>query len=287
MEKTNRILACVDSSIYAEHVADCAIWVASRLSLPLEFISVIDKDNQTLGEFDHSGALNLNAEATLLQKLSEDDKLHNRQAIINGRIVLNHLLQKALASGLLRVDTRLRHGELLETLVENSQNIDLMILGRRGQKSAENTIGSNVENIVRSTNKPILLVPENFKEPRKILILFDKSKWSKKMVNLLSLNSILQGLELTLVAYSDKNGDKNLADTMDEAKNKLEQAGYQVSTIIESGSAQDKIAKKIELENFDMLMMGAYTKSALCNLILGSKTHKILNQINIPALLIR
>lgn len=42
MKNENKVLACVDQSRYAVHVADCAAWAARRIDAPLELLHVID-----------------------------------------------------------------------------------------------------------------------------------------------------------------------------------------------------------------------------------------------------
>ena len=61
------VLACVDLSPYAEHVADYAAWAAVLLAAPLELLHVIDRHPALQGEQDPSGAQLANAEEKLLR----------------------------------------------------------------------------------------------------------------------------------------------------------------------------------------------------------------------------
>ena len=43
MKIENKVLACVDRSPFADHVADYAAWAARRMDAPLELLHVIDR----------------------------------------------------------------------------------------------------------------------------------------------------------------------------------------------------------------------------------------------------
>ena len=46
MRASKKVLACVDKSDYAQHVADYATWAAEQLSAPLELLHVIDRHQE-------------------------------------------------------------------------------------------------------------------------------------------------------------------------------------------------------------------------------------------------
>ena len=43
MNATAKVLACVDRSSYAAHVADAATWAAKVMNADLEFLHVLDR----------------------------------------------------------------------------------------------------------------------------------------------------------------------------------------------------------------------------------------------------
>ena len=62
MKNENKVLACVDQSRFADHVADYAAWAAQRMSAPLELLHVIDRHPETASTQDHSGAIGIGAQ---------------------------------------------------------------------------------------------------------------------------------------------------------------------------------------------------------------------------------
>ena len=147
----NKVLACVDFSAYAEHVADYAIWAAARIQAPLEFLHVIDRHPELDRVNDRSGALTANAEERLLKDLSEEDAARSKAEREHGRIFLNGLRERALASGAYDVDTRQRHGDLEETLGEQQDSVRLFVLGRRGASAdhPQRQLGRHAEWTIR------------------------------------------------------------------------------------------------------------------------------------------
>ena len=54
MRREKKVLACVDKSDYAAHVADYAAWAAARLSAPIELLHVIDRLPEIAADVDRS-----------------------------------------------------------------------------------------------------------------------------------------------------------------------------------------------------------------------------------------
>ena len=177
-----KVLACVDQSKYAENVTDYATWAARRMQCPMELLHVIDRHPRLEAVKDHSGAIGLDAQENLLKQLSDEDEKRTRAAREVGRVFLNGLRERAIASGEFVVDVRQRHGKLETTLAELQSDVRLFVLGRRGA-SAEATqrdLGRNLEWVVRSVNKPVLAVPDEFREPSRVLYAFDGSSVTRQ-----------------------------------------------------------------------------------------------------------
>src|SRR5690554_5779030 len=128
MRSENKVLACVDQSRYANHVADYAAWAARRMDAPLEFLHVIDSHPERATGDDHSGAIGIDARESLLARLAAEDEARARRAREQGRLFLKRLRERALARGVAQVDVRQRHGDLEETVVAQSQGVRLLVL---------------------------------------------------------------------------------------------------------------------------------------------------------------
>lgn len=287
MKTVNKVMACVDQSHYADYVADYAAWAALRMHSPLEFLHIIDRKPEISTGSDHSGAIGVDAQETLLAELSNEDASRSKAAREQGRIFLNRLRERAREAGVEFPDIRQRHGMLEETLVEQEKGVRLFVLGRRGE-SAEITqrdLGRNIERVVRALHKPLLTVTEGFSEPRRIMIAFDGSIVTRRGVKMVAASQLFRGLPIHLL-MSGKNS-KEAPKQLKWAKTTLEAAGFEAPASLIPGDAESIIAKTVQEQKIDMLIMGAYAHSPLRSLLFGSKTTDLLRSATIPTMLLR
>ena len=283
----NKVLACVDLSPYAQHVADHAAWAAARMGAPLEFLHVIDRHPALQGSQDHSGAIGANAQEVLLKSLSEADAARTRAEREQARSFLQGLRERALAAGTSPVDTRQRHGDLEETLSEQQAGVRLFVLGRRGASAAQTqqALGRHVEWTVRSLQRPILTVTDRFKAPERVLIAFDGTAITRQGVEMVAASPLFQGLPVHVLMSGKPSGDG--PKQIEWARQTLAQAGFEVTAEIQPGDPQTAVAQAIEHQGIDLLIMGAYTHSPLRQLFRGSKTTELLRAARVPTLLLR
>lgn len=287
MKNTNKVLACVDQSRFADHVADYAAWAAQRLDAPLEFLHVIERHPERSTGQDHSGAIGIDAQENLLDRLSAADEAHSRAAREQGRIFLNRLRQRASAAGVKQVDMRLRHGELEQTLAEQEEGVRLLVLARRGEsaEASQRALGRNVERVVRALRKPILTVTEGFKAPQRVMIAFDGGTVTRRGVHMVATSPLFHGLPIHLLMSGKDSA--NASRQLDWASTRLKDAGFEVSAVLTAADAHSAIARSVAEEAIDLLIMGAFGHSALRSLLFGSKTAELLRSSTIPTLLLR
>ena len=286
MNATAKVLACVDRSSYAAHVADAATWAAKAMNADLEFLHVLDRHPEEGGSDDHSGAIGFNAQEALLTTLAQKDEARVRDMRQAGRLFLGELRERARTAGAAQVDIRQRHGELQETVMEQQRDFDLLVLGRRGASAGvtHRDLGRNVENLIRSLSRPILTVTDWFRRPQRALIAFDGRASTRKSIELLSQSALLSGLEVRLVMACPKQGETTRQ--IDWAKDKFSAAGFQASAHLMLGDPEVVIARVIKEESIDLLVMGAYSHSPIRALLFGSKTNELLRSASVPTLLV-
>lgn len=287
MKNENKVLACVDQSRYADHVADYAAWAARRLDAPLELLHVIDRHpGQGTGD-DHSGAIGIDAQENLLSRLSAEDAMRTRSAREQGRVFLNRLRERALAAGAQQVDVRQRYGELEQTLTEQEADLRLLVLGRRGEAAemTQRDLGRNVERVVRALHKPILTVTEGFTEPRRVMIAYDGGAVTRRGVDMVAGSPLFRGLPIHLLMSGRR--DASAEKQLESAKTTLASAGFDVTAALVPGDAESVIARTTKEQAIDLLVMGAFSHSPLRSLLFGSKTADLLRSSRIPTLLLR
>ncbi|WP_018915311.1 universal stress protein [Thiomonas sp. FB-6] len=287
MNPDNKVLACVDRSHFADFVADYAAWAACRMHAPLEFLHVIDRHPEIGSGKDHSGAIGIDAQETLLKQITEEEQIRTKAERERGREFLNRLRERALAAGAEAVDMRQRHGGLVDTLVEQEQGVRLVVLGRRGAsaESSGRDIGRNVERVTRSLHTPVLTVTEGFKPPRRVLIAYDGSAVTRRGVELVASSPVFSGLQVHLLMCGKAGADADRK--LQQARAGLEAHGMNVVASFLPGDLEAGIVRTVRDAGIDLLIMGAYSHSPLRSLLLGSKTTDLLRASTIPTLLLR
>ena len=106
-----------------------------------------------------------------------------------------------------------------------------------------------------------------------------------KAVRHIAQGKLFTGLPCTLLSVG-KPSD-SLQEKLDDAATILRKAGYAVDASIVPGHAEDVIKDKIEAENIDLLVMGAYGHSRIRNLIIGSTTTEMVRSCHVPVMMFR
>ncbi|PND17771.1 universal stress protein UspA [Ensifer sp. MMN_5] len=282
-----RIIGLIDGSIYAQSVCDHIAWIAGKTDVSIEILHVIGRRDLSTEPVNLSGNIGLGARTALLEELAELDAQKARIAHKRGRLLLEEAKARLQSAGVHNVETKLRNGDLVDTIQELEANADLIVIGKRGEGAdfAKGHLGSNLERVVRSTHKPIVVASRAFKPITKLLIAYDGGAMSMKAVDQVSRSPILSGLGCKLVmagAETPENRKK-----LDDAADILKAAGYGAETALVPGHADKVISGTVEREGFDLLAMGGYSHSRLRNLFIGSTTTEMIRSCKVPVVIFR
>jgi nucleotide-binding universal stress UspA family protein len=283
-----RLIAFIDASIYADSVCDHAAWVAKRMSAEVEVLHVLGRREMSGQQSNLSGALTADARDHLMAELSALDEENAKLAQKKGRLILQHAKERIEASGLAQVSTKLRIGDLVETMHEFETDADLVVIGKRGEAAdfAKLHLGSNIERVVRASRKPILVAAREFKPISKVLIAYDGGQSINRAIGYLSkAHAAFGGLSLTLLKVGDATAQAQ-AD-VERATSLLRAAGHDIESRIVPGEPEKVISGLVESENFNLLVMGAYGHSQIRSLIVGSTTTQMVRACKIPIVLFR
>src|SRR5690554_207745 len=153
------VLAYIDSSPYALSICQYAAWVATRLNIPIELIHVIEKGpDDSVSPADLSGRLGIDSRAELMRELVALDWQRNKLKMESGRYLLEDAAGRVRSAGVAEVTTRLVHGALVDHLKDHEEEARVLIVGKRGEgaHAAEGHLGTNLERVIRASNRPIL-----------------------------------------------------------------------------------------------------------------------------------
>ena len=282
----SQVIACIDGSSITLAVCDYAAWASRQMDAPLDFLHVLGRSEYPVPA-DLSGNIGLGSREHLLQELAELDEKRGRVALEQGRIMLAAAKERAIADGVPNPTSRQRHGELVDTLLEFQSDIRLLVMGRQGEHgdSAGEHIGSHLENVVRTLHRPILVIPTDYSEPRRILVAFDGSATTRKAVEMVAASPLFRGLPCHVVMVGADKAESHAQ--LDWARTTLEQAGFEVTASLRSGQVEEVLCAYRNEHAIDLIVMGAYGHSKIREFLVGSTTTKLIRQAKIPLLLLR
>src|SRR5690554_4677751 len=253
-----RVLAAVDESLYSTSVARYAAWSALRLDAALEFLHVLDRQQAQPGKPDLSGNLALDTREQLLAQLVQLDEQRGKLAQESGRLLLQQVRTIAQESHGITAESRMRHGSLSEALVELEPDVRLFVIGKRGEHADFDSghLGSQLERVVRSVHRPLLVASREFKEPRRVLVAFDGSATTRKGVEMVAASPLFRGLDVVVLMAGDGGATQEAA--LRWAEETLREHGHQVECRHRKGPVNEAITAAVEHEGADVLVMGAY-----------------------------
>ncbi|WP_372837631.1 universal stress protein [Phaeovulum sp.] len=285
-EQPQKIVALVDGSIYSESVCDHAAWISQRTGSAVELIHVLGRREAT-DTHDHSGAIKLGARTALLEELAALDAQRAKLISHRGRAILEDARAILDKDGVTDITTRLRHGDVVEAVAEVEGDARVVILGKRGEAAdfAKGHLGSNLERIVRASQKPVFVASRAFRPISKVLVAYDGGTSAMKAVDHIARSPLFQGLAVHVVTVGSASPsvEKGLRD----AKALLKAAGIEAETAILPGPPEAALGKLVEDEHFDLLVMGAYGHSRIRSLIIGSTTTAMIRSCKVSVVLIR
>lgn len=281
------ILALVDGSVYARSVCEHAAWAANRLQASVDLVHVLGRRETDSTPSDLSGSLTLGARTALLEELAAFDEQRARLAQKRGRVILEDAKAAVEAQGVEQVTTKLRIGDIVETVAELETDTDMVLIGKRGEGAdfAHGHLGSNLERIARSSTKPTFVASRAFQPIERFLIAYDGGMASMKAVDHVARSPLFAGLECRLITIGAQTTENERR--LQGAQSILEGAGYAVKADVLPGTADTVIAQAVENEKIGLLVMGAYGHSRLRTLVIGSTTSEMVRSCKIPVVLFR
>ena len=276
------ILCCVDGKNYSQSACDYAVMISNNMKLPLKILNVIEHSSKS-DILDLSGNIKLGEKDDILEKLTNEESIKSKQIIKEGKDLLLALKEKALITAEQDVILMQAHGDILDNILELQDEISILIIGIKSHD--KNKIGENVKDIIRELNKPILLVNSEFITPKKILIAYNGSEESKKILTTAVRNPIFKDVTRDIVNIND---DKLFSEKiLDEAKKIYAKSEIDIKTSVLSGDAKTEILTYMYENDCDILAMGAFGHSRIKEFIFGSFTSEIIAQSRKPILFYR
>lgn len=282
-----RVVACIDGSRAAPSVCDYGAWASRHMETPMMLLHVLDEERYPVVP-DLAGNIGLGSREQLLEELANLDEKRSRLALEHGHHMLEEAEHRVRAAGVTEVIKRQRHGDLTESLLATENQTRLLVMGLHGESSSERDvhIGSQLETVIRSMHRPILLVPDGYTEPRSAMLAFDGSNTALKSIELLAATSpVFKGMPLHIVMVGPETNDR--WEQLKKAEARLAELGVEVQLAIRAGEVEPTLHAYQQEHDIDILVMGAYGHSRIRQFLVGSTTTTMLKTAEKPLVILR
>ncbi len=264
----DRVLCAVDGSptslVALRHGAEIARLSGARLR------ALFVKDRKIL----ESGAL---ADPTIHDKIETAIETEARHALGRARDLVGRLG--------MTLETDVRVGVVPQVLCEAARDADLVTMGRWGENEmwATGLLGGAVECVVRKVDKPVLVASGAYRPPRRVLVAYDASDFARRALELGAYVAALHRIPLALltICWHAEEGAALLAAAEPIAREAAAGAdpnadgdALELIKLVHDGERATEIAA--EADPHTLTFMGAYGKSPMRHLILGSVTAQVM-----------
>ena len=201
--------------------------------------------------------------------------------------MLDEAEHRVKEQGIDDVIKRQRHGDLTESLLALKNQTRLLVMGLHGESSSDRDVhvGSQLETVIRSVHRPILLVPDEYEQPKSAMLAFDGSATAFKGVELLAGSPVLKGMPIHLVMIGADTNDR--WEQLKKAEKMLGDLGSDITLAIRAGDVEPTLHAYQEEHDIDILVMGAYGHSRIRQFLVGSTTTTMLKTAKKPLVILR
>ncbi len=184
--------------------------------------------------------------------------------------------------------TKKNIGKISDTIIEEAENADLVLMAKKGEHfhlKEGGLLGSVAEAVIRRSGKPVIVIPESFREIESIGLAYDGSAPARKALALCLNISEKSKWPITVLIISPDA--QKAADLSAQVEEMAQKNLADCEVIISAGREVDEILKFIAEGAVELMVMGAYGHNRLRQWLLGSTTSHIIHKSPIPVLLIR
>lgn len=270
------ILACIDGSELSESVIGQAIWLAKNSQFPIKFLHTIEHSHLSK-QIDHEGTFTPNMTENLLNELSDEERVESKLLIADGKTILNNAVQRAEQAGLTNIIAKQRHGTVSEVLQDLEVEIELVVLGAKGEDHSgdKKGLGSQLEQAIRVSHKPIVIVKKPFVAPRNLMLAYNGSPTSKKSIEMIK-KDMFSTQSFNIHIISVQNNLEEAQRLVDEVEAALSSVKCILKTTALTGEPLELLTQYQQEHHIDLTMMGAFSHGKIHGFMFGSFTTQML-----------
>ncbi len=272
------ILVPQDGSAFGRSALDYSMWLSKRFGAVLAGVHVVDVVSLE-GPFLHDISGSLGFEPFLNFSTRMREAMEAR-----GKTILS-VFEEACKENNAECESQITFGIVANEIIEKARVADLVVIGRRGVNAQfeYGLLGSTTESVLRRSPKPVLIVPDQFTEPRNPLLAYDGSQSASRAMHSAAEWAKTLDLQLTVLTVSPTEDDPVLS----EAAAYLKPYDIKASFVHRKGDAPIVIENYYKENGHDLLFMGSSHHSRLVEMVLGSTTEHVMRTVKGPFFLER
>ena len=275
------ILVPTDGSEYGNTAIDYGVYISKRLAATLTGLHVIDvRLMQGPVITDISGSIGLPPYQEFYPVIEKG--LEERADVI-----LKSFAERCAAGGV-RAETRKAVGVIDEAIIAEAKHHDWIVLAQRGEHfhlAKGGILGSTAEAVTRHAGKPVLVTPRHYQDIESMALAYDGSPPAQHALELAVFLAEKMAWPLTLLMVTEDQGRAEKWSRKAEAY--LEAFSIDCETVVVGGREDRAILQFIKEGSVELMVMGAYGRNRLQELLIGSTTSHVIRNSTIPVLLTR
>lgn len=177
------------------------------------------------------------------------------------------------------------HGDELEAASRLIEMADLIIVEQRVQGVIEDLMTTDViEHLLVNGDCPVLLLPMGWQGGHvgeKILVAWKHTREARRAVHA-AMPLLVRAVDVFVLAASGRRAD---AEAGSDLKSYLARHGVQAQIVGESEDGDGDITATARNRDCDLIVMGAFHRSSLTELVFGGATKFMLRHSKLPVLL--
>lgn len=198
--------------------------------------------------------------------------------------------KNAITEAGIEADWRSAEGDEAGILIEAGRLSDLVVMGRTGVEKRLDLEKRFIAHVILEVARPVLVVPaaqSNQAVGKNILIAWDGSREAVRAVN--DAMPLLNSAEkVSVVAVGGTSSDEEGKCALPSICAYLKRHGVEVCECevkADDRKAGPVLLKEVETFGADMIVMGAYGRSRLRDIVLGGTTRHLLRHAKVPLLM--
>ncbi len=276
----------IDGSPTSFEAFDQAVLLSRRLGCALKCVYVVDSRKTQVPYVYSGGGFDISTERIYLPL---DPNVRDYYARIAkdlsefGGNCLRLCTERAKESGL-RITTIIREGYPTAELCEECKSADILVVGQNGENAhyKRSIVGSTTEDLVRTSPRPVQVVPKHRESLDKVLFVYDGSRTAENALRFYvnTLGNVAREFAMALL------GEDHAAENPDEELRFLKQHGVPVQLLGNEPMSLSGILAAVENQFFDMILVGAFGKRKVLEVILGSTASHLIRRSTVPVLVV-